>query len=344
VINEIGKFSVIGPLGSGNFGFVFHVLDPLLDAERAVKVIMLEDAFTAEEFIEAFNEAKILEMCRHTHIVEVKEVNVYEFKGRKLPCITTEYLKNGSAQSLLEKQFVSVQQTCKTIIDVLFGLEHAHSQNIHHRDIKPGNILYNDNWRAKLSDFGLAFGLEGQAFNFAGYNAHLPPEVLANTVQDELSDIYSLGITFYRMINNLLSLDIPYINKAQLLKAINKEKFPDRLYSEHIPDAVKRIVNKAMKPDRSKRFTSCLAFRQAIQKIKFGIDWRPIDQGNWTGTLNSQSFTLQLIENKRSGYAIEFKRNGRKVQDYCYPNIADESIAIMEFYETISYTTLQVKI
>jgi serine/threonine protein kinase len=342
VITEIGKFSVIGPLGKGNFGFVFHVLDPLLDAERAVKVIMLEEAYTAEEFIESFNEAKILEMCRHTHIVEVKEVDVYEFKGRKLPCITTEYLKNGSVQGLLEKQFVSVQDTCKTIIDVLFGLEHAHSQNIHHRDIKPGNILYNDNWRAKLSDFGLAFGLEGQAFNFAGYNAHLPPEVLANTAQDELSDIYSLGITFYRMINNLVSLDIPYINKQQLLKAINKEKFPDRLYSDHIPDAVKKIVNKAMKPDRSKRFMSCLAFRQAIQKIKFGIDWRPIDQTNWTGIHNSQKYTLQLFETKKSKYSIEFKRNERRVQEYCYVNILDEATAVSEFYKLISYTTLHI--
>jgi eukaryotic-like serine/threonine-protein kinase len=342
VITEIGKFAVLGPLGKGNFGFVFHVLDPLLDAQRAVKVIMLEETYTAEDFIEAFNEAKILEMCRHTHIVEIKEVDVYVFKGRKLPCITTEYLKNGSAQSLLEKQFVSVQDTCKTIVDVLFGLEHAHSQNIHHRDIKPGNILYNDNWRAKLSDFGLAFGLDGQTFNFAGYNAHLPPEVLANTDQDELSDIYSLGITFYRMINNLVTLDIPYINKQQLLTAINKEKFPDRLYSEHIPDAVKKIVNKAMKPNRSKRFSSCLAFRQAIQKIKFGIDWRPVDQSTWVGTHNTQKFTLKLIETKKSRYAIEFKRNERKVLDYCYVNIADESTAISEFYKVISYTTLHI--
>lgn len=340
MITEIGKFSVLGPLGKGNFGFVFHVLDSLLDAQRAVKVIMLEDEHTAKDFIEAFNEAKILEMCRHTHIVEVKEVDVYEFKGRKLPCITTEYLKNGSVQALLEKQFVSVQDTCKTIIDVLFGLEHAHSQNIHHRDIKPGNILYSDNWRAKLSDFGLAFGLEGQTFNFAGYNAHLPPEVLANTDQDELSDIYSLGITFYRMINNLVSLDIPYINKQQLLKAINKEKFPDRLYSEHIPDAVKKTVNKAMKPDRGKRFSSCLAFRQAIQKIKFGIDWRPVDQSNWIGTYNKQKFTLQLIETKRSGFTIEFKRNERKVQEYCYANVADEATAVSELYKLIRNTTL----
>ncbi len=341
MISKIGKFKVIGPLGKGNYGFVFHVYDPLLDVERALKVIQLPDDSNAQQFIEAFDEAKILELCRHSHIVEIKEVDVFDFKGKELPCITTEYLKNGSAQGLLERDFVSVQQACKCIVDVLFGLEHAHGQRILHRDIKPGNILFTDNWKAKLSDFGLAYGLDGQEFNFEGYNSHIPPEVLANEDQDEISDIYSLGVTLFRLVNNHTTLDIPFINRAQLLKAVTKEKFPQRLYAAHIPDAVIRIVNKAMKPDRSKRFTSCLTFRQAIQKIRFGIDWRPRDENNWEGVWNGTPFSVHLIASKRSGYAIEFKKNGRKVQEHCSSGILDEAKAYQELYDLMSRTTLQ---
>jgi serine/threonine protein kinase len=341
MIKTIGKFKVIGPLGKGNFGFVFHVYDPLLDVERALKVIQLPHDFNAQQFVEAFDEAKILELCRHSHIVEVKEVDVFDFKGRDLPCITTEYLKNGSAQGLLEHGFISVQQACKCIIDVLFGLEHAHGQRILHRDIKPGNILFTDNWKAKLSDFGLAYGLDGQEFNFEGYNSHIPPEVLANKDQDEISDIYSLGVTLFRLVNNHISLEIPFINRAQLLKAVTREKFPQRIYADHIPDAVIRIVTKAMKADRSKRFPTCLTFRQAIQKIRFGIDWRPLDENNWEGLWNGIPYSVHLLESKKSRYSIEFKRKGRKIQEHCRSGLDDEAEAYQQLYSIISRTTLK---
>ena len=342
-MENIGKFEVVGTLGKGSFGWVFHCLDSLLDVERAVKVIILKDSCSAEEFVESFNEAKILEMCKHAHIVEVKEVDVYEIRGNRLPCITTEYLKNGSAQDFLEKQFASVHDSCRIVSDVLIGLEHAHGQNILHRDIKPGNILFNDNWRAKLADFGLAFGLKGQIFDFAGYSSHLPPEVLANTHQDELSDIYSLGITFYRILNNLSSLKIPYVNKAQLLKEIKRERFPSRVYSSHIPEAIKKIVNKSINPNRSKRFQNCLSFRQAIQKIKFGIDWRFIDETLWQGEFNQTSFSIELLETKKRGFSIEFKRNSRKIIDFCRTDLFDEDLALNEFYKIIKDTSINYK-
>src|ERR1700742_1956763 len=100
---NIGKFLVLSPLGNGQFGYVFHALDQLLGVERAVKVIMVNPSTcTAKEFVESFNEAKILEKCKHPFIVEIKEVDVHEVNGNYLPCITTEYLKNGSVQSLIE--------------------------------------------------------------------------------------------------------------------------------------------------------------------------------------------------------------------------------------------------
>ncbi len=339
---HIGKFLVISPLGNGNFGSVFRVLDPLLDVEKAVKVILLDESYTADEFVNSFNEAKILEKCKHPNIVEIKEVDVYNFRGRDLPCITTEYLKNGSVQALLENRFISVQQACKIITDVLYGLEHAHNQNIFHRDIKPGNILLSDNWKAKLSDFGLAYGLSGQAFHFAGYNPHLPPEVLENKVQDQLSDIYSLGITFFRVINNSISLPRPEVDMPTFIKLVKKEKFPDRIYGNYVPDSVIKIINKAIKSDRSKRFSTCLAFRQAIQRIKFGIDWKVINKNAWEGQFKDANYTLEIFKSKKGLYSIDFKRNGRRIAEKCSVNISTILIARKEFYRLIRETTVSI--
>lgn len=335
---DVGKFKSIGFIGGGNFGQVFRVQDTLLNVERAIKIIQVYDP---QEFIDAINEAQILERCRHNHIVDIKEIDVHDIGGSPYPCIITEYLKNGSAQGYLENNFVTVQKAIQIISEVLFGLEHAHGQGIFHRDIKPGNILFSDNWQAKLSDFGLAYGLAHQVFNFAGYSAHLPPEVLQGVAQDALSDLYSMGVTFHRLLNNLPTLPLTFADDAQWLKALQKEKYPERIYQLHIPEKVIKVVKKSIKADRGSRFQNCLQFRQALQKITLAVEWFPIDNDNWEGRYRNETFELNLYS-KRTGYFIDFKRNGRKINNKCCAGIDTEDNARQEFFKIIRKTTISV--
>lgn len=335
---DIGKFKSIGFIGGGNFGQVFKVLDSLLNVDRAIKIIQVQNP---QQFIDAINEAQILEKCRHAHIVDIKEIDVYQINGNSFPCITTEYLKNGSAQSYLNNNFITTKKAIQIITEILFGLEHAHNQGIFHRDIKPGNILFADNGQAKLADFGLAYGLSHQSFNFAGYNSHLPPEVLEGIAQDAISDLYSMGITFHRLLNNMKTLDLPFADDAEWLKALKKEKFPKREYLPHIPEQVIRVVKKAIKANRDSRFQNCLQFRQALQKIPMAIEWLPINKDKWTGIFGKETFEISLYS-KRSGYFIDFKRNGRKVNDKCCERIPDEMKARGEFFEVIKHTTINI--
>lgn len=335
---DVGKFKSIGYIGGGNFGKVFRVEDTLLKVERAIKLIQVKNP---KEFIDAINEAQILERCRHTHIVDIKEIDIHEIDGNPFPCITTEYLKNGSVQGYLEQNFISVQKSIQIISEVLIGLEHAHNQGVFHRDIKPGNILFSDNWQAKLADFGLAYGLEHQTFNFAGYNAHLPPEVLEGLAQDELSDLYSMGITFHRLLNNMPSLNINFNNDNDWLKALKKEQFPERKYQHHIPNQIIKVVLKSIKAIRGKRFQNCLEFRQALQKIKLGIEWEPISENIWLGKYRNENFEINIYS-KNTGYFIDFKRNGRKILNKCCERISTIEIAKDEFYKLIRETTLKI--
>lgn len=335
---NIGKFSSIGFIGGGNFGKVFKVKDTLLDIERALKIIQVN---APQEFIDAINEAQILERCRHNHIVDIKEINIYDIGGRTFPCIVTEYLKNGSVQQYLENNFITVERSIQIISEALFGLEHAHAQGIFHRDIKPGNILFSDNWQAKLSDFGLAYGLAHQAFNFAGYNTHLPPEVLEGVAQDALSDLYSMGVTFHRLLNNMATLPLAFADDVQWLNALRKEKYPERTYALHIPDQVIKVVKKSVKADRLKRFGSCLQFRQALQKIPLAIEWSPLSNDNWQGQFENDKFELNLYI-KRTGYCIDFKRNGRKINNKCCTGIVAEDVARNELFKIIKETTISL--
>lgn len=335
---DVGKYKSIGFIGGGNFGQVFKVQDTLLNVERAIKIIQVKNA---QGFIDAINEAQILERCRHNHIVDIKEIDVHDIGGSPYPCIATEYLKNGSVQGYLETKFVTVQKSIQIISEVLCGLEHAHAQGVFHRDIKPGNILFSDTWQAKLSDFGLAYGLAHQAFNFAGYSAHLPPEVLQGVAQDTLSDLYSMGVTFHRLLNNMPTLPLTFADNTQWLKALQKEKYPERIYSPHIPERVIKVVKKSIKADRGDRFQNCLQFRQALQKIPLAVEWHPIDNYNWKGSLRNEMFELNLYS-KRTGYFIDFKRNGRKINNKCCARIDTENNARKEFFNIIRETTISI--
>lgn len=335
---DIGKFTTVGFIGGGNFGQVFRAKDNLLNVERAIKLISVQNP---QQFIDAINEAQILEKCRHGNIVDIKEIDVHQVNNNAVPCIAMEYLSKGSAQGFLEKNFVTVKKAIKIVSDVLFGLEHAHNEGIYHRDIKPANILFDDNLKAKLSDFGLAYGLQNQLFNFAGYSSHLPPEVLEGVAQDELSDIYSLGITFYRLINNLASLNVPYANDTDWLNALKKEKFPTRKFQPHIPKQVLRVLKKSMKPDRNDRYETCLQFRQALQNIPLAINWTYVQDGEWKGKYSGDQFELKMYS-KRTGYFIDFLKNGRKDNKYCCAQIGDEAVANKEFFKIIQETTIKI--
>lgn len=335
---DIGKFTTIGYIGGGNFGKVFRAKDNLLNVERAIKLISVQNP---KEFMDAINEAQILEKCRHRNIVDIKEIDIHQINNQPVPCIVMEYLPKGSVQGYLEKKFVTVQKAIDIISDVLFGLEYAHNGNIFHRDIKPGNILFGSNNKAKLSDFGLAYGLANQPFSFAGYSPHIPPEVLEGTNQDELSDLYSLGITFFRLVNNIPNLNLNFADDAEWLKALKKEKFPKRDFQPHIPKPIVRLVKKSMKSLRADRFKTCLEFRQAIQKIPLFIEWSYVSNSTWEGKFKNDKYELNLY-NKRTGYFIDFKRNGRKDNNYCCANIVDEDLAKKEFFKIIRDTTLKI--
>jgi serine/threonine protein kinase len=335
-VKKLDKFNIIHHLGSGSFGDVYLCHDPFLKKDVAIKTIKVPDP---ENFVNAVKEGQILDLCRHKYTVEIKDIRSTIFEGEPVVIIIMEYLSKGSIQHYIENNFVSCKDANRVIQQILLGLENAHNNNVIHRDIKPGNIMFGDNGEAKLSDFGLAINYVMDESDIAGYRSHQPMEVIEGNPMDKLSDIYATGITYYRLLNNIRKILFSFKNRREWLDAVKKNLYPPRNYSPHIPDKLIKILNRAIHKNKNTRFKNCTEFRQALDKIKFNIDWRKVDHDKWIGA-DSNNNNYEIVKyKKKTGWVIDYKKNGIRKNDNCSINLSDNNVEA-EFFDVIKKTTL----
>src|SRR5690606_3551510 len=108
---------------------------------------------------------------------------------------------------------------------------------------KPGNILFGDNGEAKLSDFGLALDYHVDPSDTMGYRPHQPLEVVEGNPMDKLSDVYAMGITLFRLINNIPEVEFHFTTVDEWHAAVKANKYPERCYQPHIPRKIKTVIN-----------------------------------------------------------------------------------------------------
>lgn len=331
----IEKYQVIGSLGAGNFGEVFHVFDRALHAEKAIKVIL---ANNPSEFMQKLEEAQILNKCKHKHIVSINEANIFPVNKSKMVVLDLEYIAEGSLESALSSRWVSAKETITYIRGALLGLEHAHSQGFLHRDVKPGNILLSPN-APKLSDFGLATDTGSHLVGSAkGYRPHLPPEYYASGATSELTDVYASGVTLFRSLSNISDWRAVINAVPNLAKHMQDGTLLNRLgYEEYIPDSLKRILRKASHPEPSKRYGSAQAFGQKLDSLRFNIDWVQLSDTEWQGYC--QTGSLYKCTADMNKMTITVTRNGRKVTADCRKcSTLSETVSFM--HKHIAATTL----
>lgn len=322
---EIGKYEILRALGGGNYSLVYHARDRALDAEKAIKVLRVNDPSL---FLVSLEEAQILNRCRHKNIVTINEANILPVLGQQRVVLDLEFMPGGSVQDALSRNWLSLSTAVTYMRDALFGLEHAHLQGILHRDIKPANILL-DGIAVKLSDFGLATnpgaGLIGSA---QGYTPHLPPEYFTSRTTSPLTDIFAAGITLYRMVSNirdwrgLLSsisdLNV-YVEKGDLL---NRLQFPS-----FIPNSIQRIIRRASAPDPTKRYQSVQEFRQQLDRIRFGIEWGKVSDLEWQADCSGNSHVCKVDPGTNT---LTVTKNGRRVRVHCgtYGTVDEAKVAM----------------
>ena len=257
MINKIicNRYKILDHLGTGGMATVWLGYDTILDRQVAIKTFK-KDA-NDEDAVKRFNrEAKAVTSLSHPNIVSIYDVeNEGEFYY-----LILEYVEGMTLKDYMVKNpRIPIETIVHIAKQIAAGLSHAHQNGIIHRDIKPQNILMNENLTCKITDFGIARAYGDttltQTNQMLGTVYYLSPEQARGNVATAQSDIYSLGILIFEMITG----QIPFKGESAVAIALKhlQEELPDiDKYRENVPQSVKNIVLQATMKNPNERYIS----------------------------------------------------------------------------------------
>jgi RNA polymerase subunit RPABC4/transcription elongation factor Spt4 len=265
-----GQYRVVRLLGRGGMGAVYLARDLTLDREVAIKVV--KTAAEARELHERFKrEARTAARLSHPNIVPLHAFG--EIDG--MPYFVMGYVRGESLAARLRRDGkLSEEEGRRVFAEIADALDHAHRQGVVHRDIKPDNVLLEDeSGRALLTDFGVAKAL-GQAETLTragsviGTPHYMSPEQAAGRADiDGRSDIYSLGVMAYAMLAGRLPFEGQ--NPADVLaKHLTQEPPPLRSVAPALSDSTVQATERCLAKDPARRWPDARSLKQALGEVE----------------------------------------------------------------------------
>jgi len=261
VVGELiaGRYELEELVGTGGMSSVYRAHDRLLERDVALKV--LHEQFTADgEYVERFRrEARAVAQLSHPNIVTV--IDRGEQAGRQY--IVFEYVDGENLKALVGREGpLGEREAIGLTLQVARALGFAHGQGLVHRDVKPQNVLLNDNGQAKVTDFGIARSLDvqgggglTQTGTVMGTSDYIAPEQARGSRVDAQSDIYSLGTVLYE----LLTGEVPFSGDnfvAVAMQHINQPPPSARERRPELSPCVDAAIRRAMAKEPRDRFGS----------------------------------------------------------------------------------------
>ena len=227
-----GRYELEELVGSGGMSNVFRAHDRLL--ERTVALKILHEQYTRDEdYVERFRrEARAVAQLTHPNIVTV--IDRGEQDGRQF--IVFEYVDGQNLKELSARGPLDAREAIGLALQVAHALSFAHARGLVHRDVKPQNVLLNDDGQAKVTDFGIARSLDvhgvTQTGTVLGTSDYIAPEQARGQKVDPKTDIYSLGVVLYE----LLTGEVPFSGDNFVAVAMRHVSEPPPSVLEHRPD------------------------------------------------------------------------------------------------------------
>ncbi|MCP4425235.1 MAG: protein kinase [Chloroflexi bacterium] len=265
-LEEFGRYKIKGRLGQGGMATVYSAYDPQMGRDVAIKTLprqFLDDP----KFLGRFKrEAKTVANLEHPAIVPVYDYG--EADGQ--PYLVMRHMTGGSLANLLKRGPIDRIDALSIVARIAGALDEAHKKGLVHRDLKPDNILLDDNGKAYLADFGIVKLLkdnitftDGNAI--IGTPAYMSPEQAKGKQDiDGSADIYALGAILYHM----LAGRPPYEGETPLSVAMQQIQSPIPRLLEARPDLppnCETVIAKSMAKERDGRFATASDFAEAFQ-------------------------------------------------------------------------------
>ena len=261
----LGNYHILEQVGRGGMASVFKALDLANERTVAVKVLSPQLALEPNFKVRFEREAQVLRGLEHPNIMPILDYG--EESG--LAYIVMPFMQVGTLSNRLNEGDLTVEESMRIVGQIASALQHAHEAGVVHRDVKPSNILIDEDGNAWLSDFGFAhvhdatMSLTGSAL--IGTPAYISPEQVSGKPVSPLSDQYSLAVVVYHLIAGCLPYDAE-TPMAIALSHVNSPLPRPRLVNPNISRSVEAVLIKALAKDASHRFATIADFNLAFQK------------------------------------------------------------------------------
>jgi eukaryotic-like serine/threonine-protein kinase len=261
------QFELRSVIASGGMGTVYRAFDTVLERMVAVKLMkkeLLNDPKALDDF---YREARACASLNHTNIIHIYTFD--EWEGQRY--LVMELADRGSLDTKIDKQTrVSELEVLDIGIKIASALDLGLKHNLLHRDIKPGNILFDADHEPKLVDFGLARNTEAEQEDENvtwGTPYYVAPEKIKRERETFLSDMYSLGGTLYHALTGHVPFEAPTV-EGLVTAHVHTALTPPNLVVPEITQPTSDALVKVMAKDPRERFLSYDEFRMAFEAAR----------------------------------------------------------------------------
>lgn len=266
--DRLGHFKILGRIGNGGMGAVYHALDESLQRYVALKVIHhVSEGAETEELDRLFQEARAQARVSHPSVVHVYFVGL----ENKLPFLAMELVGGGTLAERMQEDPIPFREIVDIAIQVNSALACAAQYDIVHGDIKPSNVLMSEH-TAKLSDFGLARRLsagDSTSSGLSGTPDYMPPESTRGGTVDHRGDMYSLGVTLFQITFGRL----PYSDgeSTDLSDRLRQHREADVQFPEwwppEVPEGWRAVLERLLQKDPEDRYADFAELEQHLEKM-----------------------------------------------------------------------------
>ncbi len=255
---KLGRYDVEKEIGKGAMGTVYQGRDPKINRVVAIKTLALSQEFEEDELEDVkqrfFREAETAGRLNHPNIVTIYDAG----EEHDLAYISMEYLKGKDLTPYTKSEnLLALERVLHMVADSAEALAYAHEHNVVHRDVKPGNIMYDaDTQTLKITDFGIARITDSSRTKTGmvlGTPSYMSPEQLAGKKVDGRSDLFSLGVMLYQMVTGKLPFSADSM-ATLMYKIANEAHQPVHELEPDLPRCVADVIDRAMQKDPEARY------------------------------------------------------------------------------------------
>ncbi len=266
------RYRLDAQVGTGGMSTVYRAFDTVLERQVAIKLMHREIADDSDQLERFRREARAVAQLNHPHVVGVIDAGEEgEADGFTTPYIVFEYVEGETLKDRIRRNVrLPVSEAIAYAIEIARALGAAHEHHIVHRDVKPQNVLIDEEGAAKVTDFGIARTLHQEGLTadgrVLGTTDYVSPEQALGHAVSGQSDLYSLGIVLFEMLTG----DVPFKGENQVAVAMKhvRDDLPDiQIRRPEVSAALAAVLDRATAKDLDRRYPDARALISDLEQV-----------------------------------------------------------------------------